>query len=155
MEFTFSVAENQSPPPSGFDLVHICVRGSEGEASSRNRTPEQAMMSHLSVTLLLDGVRCFLDGRDRTYASVAVDSAFSLKFTRAKGGWVETSHEGVLVDRSAEKDLADALFRGADTFARATLRHLPPDDAGRQDLEASLAEFESFGDASVWRVGPS
>ncbi|CAL9525144.1 hypothetical protein [Streptomyces sp. enrichment culture] len=154
LEFTFSVAENQPPPPSGFDLGHVRVRGSEGEVSSRERAPDQAMMIHLSVTLLLDGVRSFLAGRDRVCESAAVDSSFSLKFARSKGGWVETSHAGVLVDRSTEKDLADALFRGADAFARATLPHLPPDDAGREDLEAALAEFEGFLGAIDGRVGP-
>jgi hypothetical protein len=144
VEFTFSVAENQPPPTSGFDLGHVRVRGSEREVGSRGRTPDQAMMIHLSVTLLLDGVRRFLSVRDRVYVSTVVDSSFVLKFMRVKGGWVETRHEDVLVDRSTEKDLADALFRGADAFARATLRHLPSDDAGREDLEVSLAEFEDF-----------
>jgi hypothetical protein len=144
MEFTFSVAENQPPPPSGFDLGHVQVRGSEGEAGSRARTPDQVMMIHLSVTLLLDGVRRFLSGRDRTYESAAVGSSFSLKFSRVRGGWIETSHQGVLVDRSPERDVADALFRSAAAFARATLRHLPPDDAGREDLEAALTEFEGW-----------
>ncbi|MFJ8085040.1 hypothetical protein ACIQ6Y_31035 [Streptomyces sp. NPDC096205] len=141
MKFTFSVADDELPPASGFDLGHMDVLGSEGEANSRDRTPDQAMMIYLSVTLLLDGVRHFLTGRERTYESAAVVSSFSLKFSRKKGGWLETRHESALVDRSSEKDLAAALYQGADTFARATLRHLPLDDAGRGDLEASLAEF--------------
>jgi hypothetical protein len=144
MKFTFSVAENESPPPSGYDLGHVDVLGSEGRASSRGRTPDQAMMIYLSVTLLLDGVRRFLTGRDRTYESAAVDSSFSLDFAKEKGGWVTTSHEGVLVDRSTERELADALLRGAEAFSRMTLHHLPPDDAGREDLEASLAEFAGW-----------
>ncbi|MGW7296574.1 MULTISPECIES: hypothetical protein [unclassified Streptomyces] len=143
MEFTFSVADDQQPPPSGFDLGHMDVRGSEGEASSRDRTPDQAMMIYLSLTLLLDGLRQFLTGRDRTYESAAVDSSFSLHFARRGDGLVETSHAGEVVDRSTEKELAGSVFRAAEQFGRTHLPGLPPDDAGREDLEASPAQFAS------------
>ncbi|MGX1091852.1 hypothetical protein RKD47_002533 [Streptomyces albogriseolus] len=36
------------------------------------------MMICLSVTLLLDGLRRFLSGKERSYRSAAVDSSFSL-----------------------------------------------------------------------------
>ncbi|MEV0170916.1 hypothetical protein AB0I00_07290 [Streptomyces sp. NPDC050803] len=92
-------------------------------------------------------MRGFLTDEGRTsYESAAVDSSFSLKFTRGKGdgGWIETAHEGVLVDRSPAKDLATAVHTAAEEFARTTLRHLPLDDAGREDHEKSLAEFEEI-----------
>lgn len=147
MEFEFSISENEPPPPSGFDLGHVDVRGSEGQTTSRDRSPDQAMMICLSLTLLLDGLRNFLmDGNRTSYESAAVDSSFSLKFSRRQDaeGSIETAHEGVLVDRSTTRDLATAVLKAAREFARATLPHLPPDDAGREDLEKSLAEFEDF-----------
>lgn len=126
MEFEFSIDENEAPPPSGFDLGHMDVRGNAGAASSRGRTPDQAMMIYLSLTLLLDGLRRFLAGRDRVHTTSAVDSSFSLTFRRRRGGSVETVHAG------------------AEAFASTHLPFLPPDDAGRQDLERSLAEFGAF-----------
>ncbi|MEU5308143.1 hypothetical protein [Streptomyces sp. NPDC021562] len=141
MEFVFSVDENEAPPPSGFDLGHIDVRGDRGEASSRNHTPDQAMMIYLSLTLLLDGLRRFLPGRDRFFTTSAVDSSFSLTFRRAKDGSIETVHDGKVIDRSSVPDLASAVHTGAERFATPRLSLLPGDDAGREDLEKSLAEF--------------
>ncbi|MDT9700839.1 hypothetical protein [Streptomyces sp. P17] len=147
MEFKFSIAENEPPPPSGFDLGHVDVWGTEGQATSRHRRPDQSMMICLSLPLLLDGLRNFLlDGNRTSYESAAVDSSFSLRFSRRKDdeGSIETTHEGVLVDCSTTRDLAIAVHKAAKQFARATLPHLPPDDAGREDLEKALAEFEDF-----------
>ncbi|WP_328873152.1 hypothetical protein OHT76_25305 [Streptomyces sp. NBC_00287] len=160
MEFKFAVAEDEQPPPSGFDLGHVDVRGSEGQATSRDRRPDQAMMICLSLTLLLDGLRHFLrDGSRTSYESAAVDSSFSLKFTRGRDndGSIETTHEGVLVDRSTSEELATAVHQAAKQFARATFPDLAPDDAGREDLEKSLAEFEDFlaglGVTGCWPSG--
>ncbi|WP_254398756.1 hypothetical protein [Streptomyces sp. AC602_WCS936] len=84
VEFEFSVDENETPPSSGFDLGHIDVLGGEGAISSRDRGPDGAMMIYLSVTLLLDGLRRLLCGKERSYRSAAV----------------ETTYQGALVDRS-------------------------------------------------------
>ncbi|WP_258054631.1 hypothetical protein [Streptomyces sp. Ru71] len=72
MEFRFSIDENVPPPPSGYDLGHVDVTGNLGEATSRGGPTDQAMMIYLSLTLLLDGLRRFLFGRDRSYSSAAV-----------------------------------------------------------------------------------
>lgn len=71
--FEFSVAENETPPPSGFDLGYMDVRGNRGEAGSRDRTPDQAMMIYLSLPLLMDGLRRFLPGQDRSFTTSAGD----------------------------------------------------------------------------------
>lgn len=34
MKFEFSLDENETPPPSGFDLGHIAVWGSDGAATT-------------------------------------------------------------------------------------------------------------------------
>ncbi|MCF3133283.1 hypothetical protein [Streptomyces olivochromogenes] len=141
MKFEFSVDENEALPPSGFDLGHMDVRADAGAASSRDRTPDQAMMVYLSLTLLLDGLRRFLEGRDRVHTTSAADSSFSLAFRRRRDGSVETVHEGSVVDRSSVKELAAAVHTGAEEFASSHLPLLSADDAGRQDLETSLAEF--------------
>ncbi|MDN3252404.1 hypothetical protein ACFW4O_05925 [Streptomyces mutabilis] len=102
------------------------------------------MMTYLSVTLLLDGLRRFLSGKERSYSSAAVDSSFSLAFTRTGDGSVETSYQGVLVDRSPAEAVAAAVHAAAKRFAGEHLPLLPADDAGREDLEHALAEFERF-----------
>ncbi|MER6269754.1 hypothetical protein ACFY0B_30385 [Streptomyces sp. NPDC001797] len=142
--FEFSVAENETPPPSGFDLGHVDVRGNRGEASSRDRTPDQAMMIYLSLPLLMDGLRRFLPGRDRSFTTSAVDSSFSLTFRRGEDGTIKTLHDGTVIDHSPAGDLASAVHTGAKRFARGRLPLLPEDDAGREDLEKSLNEFGSF-----------
>ncbi|WP_217545374.1 hypothetical protein [Streptomyces sp. GbtcB6] len=144
MEFEFSVDENEAPPPSGFDLGHMDVRGDRGEATSRDRTPDQAMMVYLSLPLLMDGLRRFLPGRDRSFTTSAVDSSFSLTFRRGKDGSIETLHDGTVIDRSSAEDLASAVLTGAERFAAPRLPLLPGNDAGREDLEKSLAEFGDF-----------
>ncbi|MGW5636817.1 hypothetical protein [Streptomyces sp. NPDC003832] len=105
MEFRFAVAENELPPPSGFDLGHIDVHGSENDATSRGRTPDQSMMIYLSLTLLLDGLRRFLTGRKPAYESAAVDSSFSLTFTRVGGARIDVSYRGVVLARTADEAL--------------------------------------------------
>ncbi|MEW1774800.1 hypothetical protein [Streptomyces sp. NPDC086777] len=144
LRFEFSVAENEAPPPSGFDLGHMDVRGDRGAASSRDRTPDQAMMIYLSLPLLMDGLRRFLSSRDRSFTTSAVDSSFSLTFRRGDDGSIETLHDGTVIDRSSAEDLTSAVYTAAERFARPRLPLLPEDDAGREDLEKSLAEFRDF-----------
>ncbi|WP_240528932.1 hypothetical protein [Streptomyces humi] len=144
LRFEFSVAENEAPPPSGFDLGHMDVRGDRGEASSRDRTPDQAMMIYLSLPLLMDGLRRFLPGGDRTFTTAAIDSSFSLTFRRQKDGSIETLHDGMVIGRTSVEDLASAVYTAAEHFAGPRLPLLPADDAGREDLEKSLAEFRDF-----------
>ncbi|MCG7207145.1 hypothetical protein [Streptomyces arenae] len=144
LRFEFSVAENVAPPPSGFDLGHMDVRGDRGAVSSRDRTPGQAMMIYLSLSLLLDRLRSFLSGRGRTFTTAAIDSSFSLTFRRRKDGSIETLHDGMVIHRSSAADLASAVHTAAERFAGPPLPLLPEDDAGREDLEKSLAEFGDF-----------
>ncbi|MBH5130811.1 hypothetical protein I3J14_11640 [Streptomyces sp. HB-N217] len=144
MKFEFSVDEDETPPPSGFDLGHIDVWGSEGVATTRDRGPGGGVMIYLTVTLLLDGLRTFLSGKSRSYESTAVDSSFSLTFTRGRDGAIETRCGTSLIDRSPAAGVAAALHVAAKQFADAHLEQLPPDDAGREDLQHSVADFERF-----------
>ncbi|MFE2459739.1 hypothetical protein [Streptomyces sp. NPDC059402] len=144
MKFEFSVDEDETPPPSGFDLGHIEVWGSEGVATTRDRGPGGSVMIYLTVTLLLDGLRTFLSGKSRSYESTAVDASFSLTFTRGRDGSIETCCGGSLIDRSPAAGVAAALHVAAKQFVDAHLEQLPPVDAGREDLQHSLADFERF-----------
>jgi hypothetical protein len=147
MEFEFVVAD--APPPSGFDLGHMTVRGSDGSVSSRGHRPDQSMMIHLSLSQLLDGLGDLLEHGRRSYSFGAVDSSFALHFGLTKDGTLVTragGPKGPVVDRSPAASAAADLASDAADFADRTLPSLPPDDASAQDLAASVADFTaSFG----------
>ncbi len=139
VRFAFSV--DDLPPPSGFDLGHMAVTGNLGSYSSRGRTPDQAMMIHVSVSLLLDGLRSLVEAGRGGHAFGAADSSFSLKFSLTKDGTITTRAPGTPVDRSDVRAVVTAVWAAAKEFADVQLPLLPADDAGRQDLEMSLAGF--------------
>ncbi|MCZ4121139.1 hypothetical protein [Streptomyces sp. H39-S7] len=139
MRFVFSA--DDVPPPSGFDLGHLEVAGNLGSYSSRGHAPDQAMMIYVSLSLLLDGLRSLVEAGRGGYAFGGVDSSFSLKFSLTKDGTLTTQAPGTPVDRSDVRTVVAAAWAAAEGFAAAHLPGLPPDDAGRQDLEMSLAAF--------------
>lgn len=147
MDFEFSVAD--APPPSGFDLGHMTLRGTDGTVSSCGRRPDQSMMIYLSLSQLLDGLRQLLERGRGTYSFGAVDSSFTLHFRLAKGGTLVTRSGGAggpLIDRFPAAEAAADLAAAATDFTAGALPSLPPDDAGAQDLTGSLAEFTAaFG----------
>lgn len=141
MKFEFCV--NEMPPPSGFDLGHMTVRGNAGTVSSRGHTPDQAMMIHLSLSALLDGLARLIVERQHSYAFGAVDSSFALHFTTKRDGTLVTragGRTGTVIDTSDPREVTGALAEAAADFAR---RHLPtlPDDGGAQDLKASVDQY--------------
>lgn len=148
MRFEFGV-DGSAPPPSGFDLGHMTVHGSEGTAGSRGHAPDQAMMIHLSLSALLDGLRLLLTERRRAWAFGAVDSSFALHFTLRKDGTLVTrsgAGTGTVIDTSDPGDVAAALAAAAADFAGRHLPTLAPGDAAAQDLSASVADFlAAFG----------
>ncbi len=93
-----------------------------------------------SLVPLLDGL-ARLEGRHRGFLSfVAVDSSFRVDF-RVMDRAVELSRGGRTLGRPPLTDLVHAVMVAADEFAAREVPGLPTTDAGRQDLEASLAEF--------------
>ncbi|MEU3462438.1 hypothetical protein ABZ721_21190 [Streptomyces sp. NPDC006733] len=145
MRFVFSA--DDVPPPSGFDLGHMEVEGNLGVYSSRAQVPDQAMMIYVSVSLLLDGLRSLVEAGRGGYTFGGVDSSFSLKFSLTKDGTLTTRAPGTPVDRSDVRTVVAAVWAAAREFAAARLPGLPPDDAGRQDLEMSLAAFAPLASA--------
>ncbi|MFD7911188.1 hypothetical protein ACFV30_10705 [Streptomyces sp. NPDC059752] len=137
----FSLRPGQGDP-SGFDLGDMSWRGELGEVSSAGRSPDQGMMIHLSVVLLLDTLRVLLQGRSTTASFVGVDSSFSLTF-RATGAGISvasTSGKLAVVSRAA---LAATVLRAAEELAGSTLGALPAHDGVRDDCAAALNEFRS------------
>ncbi|MFJ9346963.1 hypothetical protein [Streptomyces sp. NPDC101237] len=52
--------------------------------------------------------------------------------------------DGTVIDRSPAARLASAVREGAERFAAPRLPLLPEDDAGRENLEKSLAEIDAL-----------
>ncbi|MFI9105062.1 hypothetical protein ACIGXA_31600 [Streptomyces fildesensis] len=140
MRFTFT--DDDEPPPSGFDLGHMEVTGSLGSVSSRGHSPDQGMMIYLAVSDLLDGLRALVETGRGGFLFIGSDSSFSLKFSLRKDGQLTTMAAGkAAIDVSDVKTVISAVWTAAKEFADVHLPLLPRDDAGRQDLEMSLAGF--------------
>jgi hypothetical protein len=117
------------------------VTGDAATATSEG----QAMVIHLSLVLLMDGLREFLPSdRPRVYRSHSVDSSFSLSFTRKKGGKVSVAQGNTVVGEVSANELVTAVRVAARSFADQHLGSLPETDAGAQDLRVSLSEFEEL-----------
>lgn len=139
----FTLRPDQADP-SGFDLGDMLWSGESGKATSVGHVPDQGMVIHLSVVLLLDSLRGLMQGRSTTASCVGVDSSFRLTFRSTKAGISVTSTSGKLavVSRAA---LAATVLRAAEELADDTLEALPAHDGVRDDYEAALSEFRATG----------
>ncbi|MEV7211974.1 hypothetical protein AB0O31_02615 [Kitasatospora cineracea] len=142
ISFRFTCRPDQEPE-SGFDLGDMEIEGDLGDTTSAGRSPDQGMMIFLSVVLLLNGL-VRLETRHRgAFSFVAVDSSFRVDF-RVKNRIVVLSHQGRILGRPPLPELLHAVLTAAEEFAARELPKIPADDAGRHDLEISLAEFRQF-----------
>ncbi|MFJ5230142.1 hypothetical protein ACIQBJ_09605 [Kitasatospora sp. NPDC088391] len=144
--FRFTCRPDQAPE-SGFDLGDLEIEGDLGRSTSAGRSPDQGMMVFLSLVLLLDGLARLETGHRGTFPFVAVDSSFRVDF-RSKDRTVTVSSDGRVLGRPPLTELLHAVLSAAEEFAARELPALPADDAGRQDLETSLAQFRRFLAAS-------
>ncbi|MFE9929910.1 hypothetical protein [Streptomyces sp. NPDC005533] len=128
--------------PSGFELGDMRWSGELGKATSVGHVPDQGMMIHLSVVLLLDCLRKLVQGRTTTASFVGAGSSFQLTFRATKAGVGVTSASGrlALLSRTV---LAAAVLRAAEELADSTLEALPAPDGVRDDYTAALDEFRS------------
>ncbi|MEU6019739.1 hypothetical protein ABZ826_39100, partial [Streptomyces sp. NPDC047515] len=125
------------------DLGDMEIAADQWSVTSVGHTPDQGMMIFLSLVLLLDGL-ANLEGRHRGFFSfVAVDSSFRVDF-RVRRRTVVLSHERRVLARPSLPELLHAVSAAAEEFAARELPRLPTIDSGRQDMEASLAEFRQF-----------
>ncbi|WP_328962905.1 hypothetical protein [Streptomyces virginiae] len=129
--------------PSGFDLGYMAWQWELGETSSAGRIPDQGMVIHISVVLLLDTLCVLLQGRSTTASFAGVDSSFQLTFRATKAGISVTSERGKLavVSRAA---LTATVLRAAEELADTTLEVLPSHDGVRDDYTAALNRFRSM-----------
>jgi hypothetical protein len=137
--FHFSRGADQGEP-SGFDLGDITVSGDQGETTSEGHFPDQGMMIHLSLSLLLDQLASLHDTK-KAVEFIGVDSSFTIWFRHTKKGIGVYNSRRALLGRTDMRELFTEALRAADEFAAAQLHLLPEDDAARRDLTASLQRF--------------
>ncbi|WP_405660459.1 hypothetical protein OG379_07085 [Streptomyces sp. NBC_01166] len=140
IEVMFSVRAGQGDP-SGFDLGDIFIEGEYGSMGSGGHVPDQGMMIHPSVTLLLDSLRTLFAGEKKQISFTGADTSFRLDFKRDRRGLVSVSQDGILLGRSSLEDLSCATLRAAQNFSEDYLSALPAEDAVRSDYLSALRDL--------------
>ncbi|WP_162603126.1 hypothetical protein [Streptomyces sp. CS081A] len=146
----FSVRPGQGEPDD-FDLGDMVWEGERGRVVSARHVPDQGMMIHLSVALLLHQLGPLLSGKRRTLSYTGIGSSFRLDFRRDGKGFVsvvsksepesESESKGAPVGRTRAEGLARAVLRAAEEFAENDLTRLPADSGARSDCLAAVREF--------------
>ncbi|MFE7585619.1 hypothetical protein ACFU5Y_29090 [Streptomyces gardneri] len=142
LKLTFTVRPGQGEP-SAFDLGDITCEGESGAVGSAGHAPDQGMMIHLSVPLLLDSLRPLFTGRQKTASFVGTGTSFRLDFRLDRKGTVSVSAQGTTVGTCGLEELADAVLRPAQEFTEKVLSTLPEEDGARSDVVASLERFRA------------
>ncbi|SDX73223.1 hypothetical protein SAMN05421504_103644 [Amycolatopsis xylanica] len=144
VRFEFSRREDLDhiEPPSGFDLGDMEIVGNVGSVSSRGRAPDQGMMIFVALVELLDGLRRKLKP-GHPYEFVGADSSFILDF-REENDSIVIESEGRRIDSSPKLESLRALSRATHAFVDKELSKLPPDDAAKEDLVPSVADFDAY-----------
>ena len=116
---------------SGFDLGQLCVGGVETQECFES-------MVVLSATLLLDQLAAWSSSVPVLIFHPA-DSREHIEFRRA--GWrVQVWARGRCVEETTEAELRASALRASSELFESYAVKLDVNDAGRQDLEAALAD---------------
>ncbi|HET6356384.1 hypothetical protein [Streptomyces sp.] len=143
----FSVRPGQGGP-SGFDLGDMEVSGDLGRVDSRDRTPDQGMMIYLSVSLLLDTLRLFLEGSQGVFSYTGADTSFSIHVRRLKKDGLSVSVNKESVAKVSQVELRNAVLAAAEEFL-AKVMSLPETDVARIDYLGALERFRTLGGSSA------
>ncbi|WP_158708639.1 hypothetical protein [Streptomyces bikiniensis] len=105
--------------------------------------PDQGVMIHLSVALLLHQLGPLLLGERRTLSYTGIGSSFRLDFRRDGRGFVSVASKGAPVGGARAEGLARAVLRAAEEFTEEGLACLPADSGARGDCLAAVREFRA------------
>ncbi|MFD7979069.1 hypothetical protein [Streptomyces sp. NPDC059071] len=140
IKLTFTVSPGQGEP-SGFDLGDMVCEGEGGPAASTGHVPDQGMMIHLSVPLLLHQLESLLSGERRKLTYTPIGSSYRLDFHRHRDGHVRVRANGIPVGRCSTEGLARAVLTAAQSFADEHLETLPAGDPAAKDYTSALRRF--------------
>ncbi|MFF3839518.1 hypothetical protein [Streptomyces sp. NPDC001930] len=142
IRMTFTVRPGQGEP-GDFDLGDITCEGEGGSVGSAGHVPDQGMMIHLSVALLLDSLPPLLTGERKAVSFVGTGTSFRLDFRRGRKGVVAVSAKGTVLGECGVVELAEAVLRPALKLEEEFLSRLPAGGGASRDLAASLERFRA------------
>ncbi|TQK45216.1 hypothetical protein FBY35_6769 [Streptomyces sp. SLBN-118] len=144
IKIRFSVRPDQGEN-SGFDLGDMEFSGDLGRVGSTGRTPDQGMMIYLSVSLLLDTFRLFLEGSQSVFSYTGADTSFNVRVRRIKKGRLSVFLNKEPVTNASQAELSNALLVAAEEFLAEVL-DLPETDVARIDYLGALERFRPLVD---------
>ncbi|MFI1397564.1 hypothetical protein [Streptomyces sp. NPDC020681] len=144
----FSVRPDQGDP-SGFDLGDMALTGGLGSAGSVGHTPDQGMMIHLSVTLLLDNLAELMKTGAKLLDFTGIDTSFGISFREDRAGIITVSAENRPLTKVTQGELAGAVFAAAQELAAGSVLKLPERDSARADYFAALDGFRPLVERSA------
>ena len=139
VQFRFSVLDEEHPL-DGSELGHMEVFGSSGTASSLN-APGQPMLIHVSLCLLLDGLRPVIRAGRGSFTFDAVGCPFSLAFKARKNGPLVISTGRTVIDESPLMTTATALWSATQELLDPRLEEFPPYEAVTVGLKEALSKY--------------
>ncbi len=141
MDFLFEV--DSGSELNEFDLGHITIVTSRSEVTSKNKSPDQAMMIFIAVSDLLFAVMKLYDLKiNESVEFVGADSSFSINFKKEREK-IEVFYKKQLIEKSTVEALAKDLWRCMLPFYNKYFNQLGNDCAAGEDWESSMKLFES------------
>jgi hypothetical protein len=139
LRVTFELISGQRNA-SGYDLGHVTLEGSHGTATSKGRSPDQAMMLFLSVPDFLLRLREWAINPKRLGCEFeGTDSSFSFEVRRKGLFEGEVVVDGTIMHRAPTDEIVRELWHGVDSFL---IRHeLHEGDMAKEDLRLATQEF--------------
>lgn len=110
-----------------FSLGHMTIIGTLNSCTSKGKVPNQSMMIFISIPLLLDGIRQFLnDKKSLTYNFVGVDCSFQFFLLKVEKEEIVIKCEKDVIDQVNSNELILAVWNGVQGFTNDFGQHLEP-----------------------------
>lgn len=139
MKFEFEDPNNEL---NGLNMGHMTFSGNKGSASSKMKTPSQAMMILIAISDLLDGLGEYILSDTNKYEFVGADSSFIVSFEKDDDDLINVTIGNTEITKSKKLEIADSVLRDVNKFLSIVLPQLPKDDIAYNDLVTSVEEFK-------------
>ena len=141
----FFVDVQSGEPLSGFDLGHVEIANGLGNWTSFGKKPDQGMMIFPSVVGLLDGLKDFLQKKDKKrFYWTGIDSSFSIVFQKNSAEFISVAIGSELIANMRAPELAEVIYQSIVAFLDENVNRLAIDDPVLEDLTVAKEEFLQF-----------
>jgi len=134
-------AEPLDPVPSGYDLGHMTFIGDRGSCTSKDKTPDQAMMLVISFPVLFYGLEQLASRQLLGFTFCGIDSSFTIEFQPTSARRVVVKCRGTILDEVDIVGLCRSILSDVQAFMARPESRLPEGDPGSQDLSSSIARL--------------